>query len=204
MDLQSVFSDNQLAVIGCFLALGVCGTIAGLSFRFGKRTPSVVESTDLRTKQTVLKSRTNFQSPRRSCVKLRGAEVATESIDFAAMLENVLNRGLIASISFVEMLRWPTASTAWAVVFFALVTSPVFAEQLLVVLVLNIADMQKPISADTEIDKRGLNTRFDVDHLTLVDIANVVFCAAAFDVELFKSSIFNDCNPAFFRLQDVD
>lgn len=35
MDLQSVFSDNQLAVLGCFLALGVCGTIAALSFRFG-------------------------------------------------------------------------------------------------------------------------------------------------------------------------
>lgn len=35
MDLQSVFTDNQLAVIGCFLALGVCGAIAGLSFRFG-------------------------------------------------------------------------------------------------------------------------------------------------------------------------
>lgn len=35
MDLQAVFSDNQLAVIGCFAALAVCGAIAGLSFQFG-------------------------------------------------------------------------------------------------------------------------------------------------------------------------
>ncbi len=35
MDLQSMFSDNQLGVMGCFLALGVCGAIAALSFQFG-------------------------------------------------------------------------------------------------------------------------------------------------------------------------
>lgn len=35
MDLQSMFSDNQIAVMGCFAALAVCGTIAGLSFQFG-------------------------------------------------------------------------------------------------------------------------------------------------------------------------
>ena len=35
MDLQSVFSDNQIAVMGCFAALGICGAIAGLSFQFG-------------------------------------------------------------------------------------------------------------------------------------------------------------------------
>ncbi len=35
MDLQSMFSDNQLAVMGCFAALSVCAGIAGLSYRFG-------------------------------------------------------------------------------------------------------------------------------------------------------------------------
>jgi hypothetical protein len=35
MDLQSMFSDNQIAVMGCFAALGVCGVITGLSFQFG-------------------------------------------------------------------------------------------------------------------------------------------------------------------------
>lgn len=35
MDLQAIFSDNQIAILGCFVALGVCGAIAGLSFQFG-------------------------------------------------------------------------------------------------------------------------------------------------------------------------
>jgi hypothetical protein len=35
MDLSSMFTDDQIAVVGCFLALAVCGGIAGLSFRFG-------------------------------------------------------------------------------------------------------------------------------------------------------------------------
>lgn len=35
MDLQAMFSDNQIAVMGCFAALAVCGAIAGLSFQFG-------------------------------------------------------------------------------------------------------------------------------------------------------------------------
>ena len=35
MDLQTVLSDNQIAVLGCFAALAVCGGIAAFSFRFG-------------------------------------------------------------------------------------------------------------------------------------------------------------------------
>ncbi|MEZ6034849.1 MAG: hypothetical protein R3C17_17290 [Planctomycetaceae bacterium] len=35
MDLSGVFSDDQLAVIGCFIALTVCGLIAAVSFQFG-------------------------------------------------------------------------------------------------------------------------------------------------------------------------
>lgn len=35
MDVSGMFSDDQMAVIGCFAALGVCGTIAALSFHFG-------------------------------------------------------------------------------------------------------------------------------------------------------------------------
>lgn len=35
MDLQAMLSDNQIAVLGCFAALAVCGGIAGLSFQFG-------------------------------------------------------------------------------------------------------------------------------------------------------------------------
>lgn len=35
MDLSGAFSDDQLAVIGCFFALAVCGLIAAVSFQFG-------------------------------------------------------------------------------------------------------------------------------------------------------------------------
>ena len=35
MDLSGVFSDDQMAVIGCFFALAVCGLIAAVSFQFG-------------------------------------------------------------------------------------------------------------------------------------------------------------------------
>ncbi len=35
MDVSGMFSDDQMAVIGCFAALAVCGMIAALSFHFG-------------------------------------------------------------------------------------------------------------------------------------------------------------------------
>ena len=35
MDLQAILSDNQIAVLGCFAALIVCGGISALSFHFG-------------------------------------------------------------------------------------------------------------------------------------------------------------------------
>lgn len=35
MTLLSIFSDDQTAVLGCFLAMAVCGLTAALSFRLG-------------------------------------------------------------------------------------------------------------------------------------------------------------------------
>ena len=35
MDLSAVLSDDQMAIIGCFLALTVCGLIAMVGFHFG-------------------------------------------------------------------------------------------------------------------------------------------------------------------------
>ncbi len=35
MNLLSMFSDDQLAVFGCFLAIAVCGLVATLSYRLG-------------------------------------------------------------------------------------------------------------------------------------------------------------------------
>ena len=35
MDLSAIFSDDQIAVIGCFAALSACGLVAAVSFHFG-------------------------------------------------------------------------------------------------------------------------------------------------------------------------
>jgi len=35
MDLTSILNDDQIAVAGCFVALGVCGVIMSLSYHFG-------------------------------------------------------------------------------------------------------------------------------------------------------------------------
>ena len=35
MDLSAMFSDDQIAVIGCFVALAACGLVAAVSFHFG-------------------------------------------------------------------------------------------------------------------------------------------------------------------------
>jgi len=35
MDLSTVFTDDQLAIVGCFAAMGFCGLIAAISFHFG-------------------------------------------------------------------------------------------------------------------------------------------------------------------------
>ncbi|HIE97086.1 MAG: hypothetical protein ABGZ53_33695 [Fuerstiella sp.] len=35
MDLSAIFSDDQIAVIGCFIALTACGLVAAISFQFG-------------------------------------------------------------------------------------------------------------------------------------------------------------------------
>ena len=72
------------------------------------------------------------------------------------------------------------------------------------VLGLDIADVQKSISAHSKVDERGLDAWFQVDDFALVDIADVIVLATAFDVELFEQSIFNNRNPAFFRLRDID
>ena len=72
------------------------------------------------------------------------------------------------------------------------------------ILRLDVADVQKAVAADAEIDERGLDARLQVDDFALVDVADVIVLAGALDVELFQRSIFNDRDPAFFRLRDVD
>lgn len=35
MDLSAIFSDDQIGIIGSFLALAACGLVMAVSFRFG-------------------------------------------------------------------------------------------------------------------------------------------------------------------------
>lgn len=52
MDLTSIVSDDQLAILGCFGALLVCGLIAAISFHFGpagKKSTNTLRSRDGRS-----------------------------------------------------------------------------------------------------------------------------------------------------------
>ena len=75
---------------------------------------------------------------------------------------------------------------------------------MLVVLEFNVADVQKTVSADTEIDKGSLNRRLDIDHATFVDVADVVLEAVTFDVKLFENPVLHNGDPTFLWLEDVD
>src|SRR5207248_2727518 len=57
---------------------------------------------------------------------------------------------------------------------------------------------------DAEIDEGRLDAGLQVDDSPFVDVADVVVRTGPFDVELFEQSIFNDRDPAFLRLRDVD
>ena len=64
--------------------------------------------------------------------------------------------------------------------------------------------MEEAVAADREVDERGLDRRLEVDDLPLVDIARVALVAGAFDVQLFEDAVFDDRDPAFLGLEDVD
>jgi hypothetical protein len=50
------------------------------------------------------------------------------------------------------------------------------------VLRFDVADVQKPVAADAEIDERRLDARLQVDDLALINVADVVVLAAPLDV----------------------
>jgi hypothetical protein len=60
MDLSSMFSDDQMAIIGCFAAISVCGLVAALSFKLGpasqqqKSKPNTIPLSSLRPGETSL------------------------------------------------------------------------------------------------------------------------------------------------------
>src|SRR5207249_11294589 len=69
---------------------------------------------------------------------------------------------------------------------------------------LDIADVQKAVAADAEIDEGGLDARLDVDDAALVDVAHVALVAGALDVQLFQDAVFQDGDAALLGLQHVD
>ena len=69
------------------------------------------------------------------------------------------------------------------------------------VLRLDVADVQKAVAADAEVDERRLDARLQVDDLALVDVADVVVLAGPLDVQLFQHAVFDDRDPALFRLR---
>ena len=72
------------------------------------------------------------------------------------------------------------------------------------VLRLDVADVQEAVAAHAEIDEGRLDARLQVDDDPLVDVAHVAVLAGALDVELFQDAVFDDRDPAFLRLRDVD
>jgi hypothetical protein len=125
--------------------------------------------------------------------------------DFAAALEDFLDWGFVASIAFVEVTRGASTASGFVVVIVVVVVVVfgLILNEMSVVLVFDIADMQESVAADAEIDEGSLNAGFDVDNFTFVDVSDVVFCTAAFYVELFEDAVFDDRNPTFLGLQDI-
>ncbi len=69
---------------------------------------------------------------------------------------------------------------------------------------IDVGDVQEAVAADAEIHERRLDARFDVDDAALVNVADVTLLAGAFDVQFFEASVFDDRDPAFLGLQDID
>ena len=96
---------------------------------------------------------------------------------------------------------WGAATTTSFAIFFFF---RLVLNQMFVVLVFDITNMKKTVSSHTKVDEGRLNAGLDIDDLSLVDIADVVFRTAAFDVQLLQNPIFYDGNSAFLRLEDID
>ena len=73
-----------------------------------------------------------------------------------------------------------------------------------VLISLHVADMQKAVAPDAEIDERRLNARLKIDDAAFVDVADVVVLTGPFDIQLFQNSVFNDRDAAFLRLRYID
>jgi len=67
-----------------------------------------------------------------------------------------------------------------------------------------IADVKKTMARLTIIDKSGLNTRFDIDNLSDVDIVDGRMRIFAFHIQLFELAILQHRDSALLTLRNVD
>src|SRR6185295_5821744 len=95
---------------------------------------------------------------------------------FAAALEDLLDRRLVAHAALVEALaRAARRGTrivvfVFVVVIFAGAAVAVLPAQVLVVLVFDVADVQESVASDAEIDEGRLDAGLDIDDSALVDV----------------------------------
>ncbi len=68
----------------------------------------------------------------------------------------------------------------------------------------DVTDVQKAVAPHPEVDKGRLNARLQVDDLAFVNVSDVIVLTGPFDVEFFEYSVFDDGNPGFLRLRNVD
>ncbi|MEN9554861.1 MAG: hypothetical protein RLZZ232_1147 [Planctomycetota bacterium] len=66
MGLTGIFNDDQVAILGAFLALTVCGLITALSFRFGAGGHSQSEQATLPLTNSERKTDGDVKSGRRA------------------------------------------------------------------------------------------------------------------------------------------
>ena len=68
----------------------------------------------------------------------------------------------------------------------------------------HVGDVQEAVATDGKVDESGLDGRFEVNNPAFVDVAGEAFEAGALDVEFLQNAIFDDGDPAFLGLEDVD
>ena len=93
------------------------------------------------------------------------------------------------------------ASPSGAILSFGITS---FGLKMFVVLIFDVADVQKSIAPDTEIDECRLNTRFEIDDPAFVDVTYIVFQAISFDIEFFQHAVFDDGDSTFLGLENID
>jgi hypothetical protein len=84
MNVSGMFSDDQMAIIGCFAALAVCGMIAALSFHFGPAGREQKQIAGTRKHSLPLQKLQDQSQQDRGC----GAGPSSGSADFGVSLVN--------------------------------------------------------------------------------------------------------------------